>query len=157
MHEELSRTDLQDRISNVFEIVSEAIDELQATEMTKRAALILVALAGSWSFGMNAVAGGFQKLSGNQIRAKFVGMQLTDQSHWGEVYWPDGTLTSEEMRRKRVGRWRVEKDRLCTDYGKDGGDNCYEVWVSGRTVQIRMPGSEDFPLEGVLEQAPKRR
>ncbi len=39
-----------------------------------------------------------QKLSGSQIRAKFTGMQLTDEVHWREVYDRDGTLRSYRAR-----------------------------------------------------------
>ena len=35
-----------------------------------------------------------RKLSGAQIRAKFVGMQLTDEVHYRLVYERDGTLRS---------------------------------------------------------------
>ena len=84
-------------------------------------------------------------------------MQLTDEVHWGEVYAPNGTLTSEEMGRKRVGTWRVQDDQLCTDLGKDGGSNCYEVWMSGKKVELRMPESAGASLEGVLERPANRR
>ncbi len=38
-----------------------------------------------------------QPVSGLQIRAKFSGMQLTDEVHWREVYERDGTLRSYSM------------------------------------------------------------
>jgi hypothetical protein len=34
----------------------------------------------------------FQKLTGAQIEARFVGMELTDESHWGETFGRNGTL-----------------------------------------------------------------
>jgi len=105
---------------------------------------------------LGMAAENFQRLSGAQIRAKFSGMQLTDQVHWGEVYWPDGKLTSEEMGRKQTGTWRVQKGQLCTDYGQEGR-SCYEVWMAGTNVELRTPGSANAPLEGVLERAPARR
>jgi hypothetical protein len=98
----------------------------------------------------------FQRLSGPQIRAKFTGKLFTDEVHWGEIYEPDGRLISEEMRKKRVGIWRIEKDQLCTIFEKDEGANCYEVWMSGRKFQLRTVGSDGMPLEGVLE-SPQRR
>lgn len=125
--------------------------------MTKTTALVVAVIAGSVGFSAPASAESLRKLSGPQIRAKLIGMQFTDEVHWGEVYWPDGRLTSEEMGRKRVGKWRIEKDQICMDYGKDAGNTCYEVWISGRKVQMRTPGSSDSPLEGVLEKAPNRR
>ena len=80
----------------------------------------------------------FKKLSGAEIRAKFTGMEFTDEVHWGEVYRADGKLTSQEMGKNRVGTWRIEKNQLCTDYGKEVGHSCYEVWMSGRNVQLRI-------------------
>jgi hypothetical protein len=98
-----------------------------------------------------------QKLSGTQIRAKFTGMQVTDHVHWGQVYAPNGTLTSEEMGRKRVGTWRVVNDQLCTDLGKEGGNDCFDVWTFGKKVQLKILGSTELPFEGVLEVPPNRR
>jgi len=94
----------------------------------------------------------FKKLSGAEIRAKFTGMEFTDEVHWGEVYGADGRLTSQEMGKKRVGTWRIEKNQLCTDYGKEVGQSCYEVWMSGKNVQLKIQDSPDLPLEGVLER-----
>jgi hypothetical protein len=94
----------------------------------------------------------FKKLSGTQIRAKFTGMEFTDQVHWGEVYESNGHLKSEEMGTKRTGTWRIQKDQLCTDYGKEVGSSCYEVWMSGKNVQLKTEGSSGLPLEGVLEK-----
>ena len=94
----------------------------------------------------------FKKLSGTQIRAKFTGMEFTDEVHWGEVYESNGKLRSEEMGTKRTGTWRIQNDQLCTDYGKEVGSNCYEVWMSGKNVQLRTEGSSGLPLEGVLER-----
>ena len=72
----------------------------------------------------------FQKLSGSQIRAKLAGMEITDEVHWADVFAPNGTVTSYSMERKSTGTWRVQKDELCIDRGKDDG-GCYQVWLSG--------------------------
>lgn len=68
----------------------------------------------------------FQKLSGSQIRAKFVGMEMTDNVHWADVYGSNGALKTFSMGHKRDGKWRVEKDELCVDRGPDDG-GCYQV------------------------------
>ena len=120
-------------------------------------AIVIGVLAGAIGIHAAAAVEKFQKLSGAQIRAQFTGMQFTDEVHWGEIYEPNGRLVSEEMGRKRVGTWRIQKDQLCTEFGKDGGSNCYDVWMSGKKVELRTPGSSDLPLEGVLETPPKRR
>lgn len=64
----------------------------------------------------------FQPVSGLQIRAKFSGMQLTDEVHWREVYERDGTLRSYSMgmadncdRRHSLAvlfRWKVSNPLL---------------------------------------------
>ena len=48
------------------------------------------------------------------------------------------------MGHKSQGKWYVQSDKLCLDRGKkDSG--CYEAWISGSKVELRLPGS-DLPL-----------
>jgi len=114
-----------------------------------------VAIAGVLAFQASVEAAEkFQKLSGSQIRAKLAGMEITDESHWDEVYARNGTLTSYSMGHKSVGKWSVRKDRI--DRGKeDPGGGCYEVWLSGKRVELRKKDVE--PLEGVLQKPPSTR
>ena len=49
----------------------------------------------------------FQKLTGAQIQAKFPGMELTDEAHWGEIFERNGTLTITSMGHKSAGKWRI--------------------------------------------------
>ena len=91
----------------------------------------------------------FQKLGGSQIRGKFVGMEMTDNVHWADVFGPNGTLKSYSMGRKKDGKWWIEKDELCVDRGKDDG-GCYEVWLSGKNVELRRAGLP-AAFEGVLQ------
>jgi len=68
----------------------------------------------------DALAGdNFQRPKGSQIQAKFAGMEMTDEVHWADTYGRDGTLTTYEMGKKRVGKWWVQRDELCHDWGKD--------------------------------------
>jgi hypothetical protein len=97
----------------------------------------------------------FQKLSGAQIRAKIAGMELTDEVHWREFYERNGTVTSSSMGRKRTGKWRVEKDQLCIEFDKDPPEKCYEVWMSGKKVELRREGL--LPLQAVLEKPTGRK
>ena len=90
-----------------------------------------------------------RKLSGAQIRAKFAGMQLTDEVHWRDVYDRDGTLRSYSMGAKKVGKWAVEKDELCL-YLKEPDDGCYEVLLSGERIEMK-PSGLGLTLEGVLQ------
>jgi hypothetical protein len=90
-----------------------------------------------------------QKLTAGQIRAKLTGMELTDNVHWRDLYERNGTVTSSSMGRKQTGKWQVEKDQLCVEFGKELIPKCYDVWVSGKDVELRGEGL--LPLQGVLE------
>ena len=96
-----------------------------------------------------------QKLSGGQIGARIAGMELTDEVHWRELYGRSGTVTSTSMGRKRTGKWRVEKDQHCIEFEKEPPANCYEVWMSGKNVELRRQGL--LPLQGVIEQPTGRK
>src|SRR6516165_10701870 len=91
------------------------------------------------------------KLTGAQIQAKFQGMELTDEAHWGEVFERNGTLTITSMGHKSAGKWRVHKDQLCLDTGQEPGGGCYEVWLAGKNVELRNRSSS-VPLEAVLQK-----
>src|SRR6516162_8324300 len=93
----------------------------------------------------------FQRLAGAQIQAKFPGMELTDETHWGEVLERNGPLTITSMGHKSAGKWRIQKDQLCLDTGNEPGGGCYEVWLSGRNVELRNQAS-NVPLEAVLQK-----
>jgi hypothetical protein len=82
-------------------------------------------------------------------------MEITDEVHWGDVFERNGTLVSYSMSRKRVGTWKVQKDELCLERGQDDG-GCYQVWLSGKKVELRREGSS-LPLEGVLQKPKERR
>ena len=50
----------------------------------KQMAAAMIGLLGAVAFGSRAEAEQkFQKLTGGQIQAKFAGMELTDEAHWG--------------------------------------------------------------------------
>jgi hypothetical protein len=117
-----------------------------------RPLIVSLSLTGAAALGLAAHAEDkFQKLTGAQIQAKFPGMELTDQVHWGDVYQSNGVLVTTEMGRKTTGRWRVQKDQLCLQRATEIGSGCYEVWVSGKDVQLKGKDST-LPLEGVLQR-----
>ena len=123
----------------------------------KQLAAATTALLGVFAFQPTAAAEQkFQKLTGAQIQAKFAGMELTDEAHWGEVLERNGTLTITSMGHKSVGKWRIQKGQLCLDTGKEPGGGCYEVWLSGRNVELRNETSST-PLEAVLQKPPQGR
>ena len=108
-------------------------------------ALLALAVCGS----NVAAEGKFQRLKAGQIRAKLAGMELTDNVHWRDLYQGNGTIMSTSMGRKRTGKWRVEQNQLCIEFEKEPIPKCYDVWVSGKEVQLRREGL--LPLQGTLE------
>src|SRR5712691_2436337 len=124
--------------------------------MNKRLAVATATVLCALAVGQDVdAAEKFQKLSGSQIRARLAGMEITDEAHWADVFAANGTLTSYSMGRKSAGKWRVQKDELCIDRGKDDG-GCYQVWLAGKKVELRREGSS-LPLEGVLQRQSARR
>jgi hypothetical protein len=112
--------------------------------------VVLMLLASS------AVAEGkFQKLTGGQIRAKFAGMELTDEVHWYDFYDRNGTVMSSSMGRKRTGKWWIDRNQLCSDVDKESSVRCYDVLLSGNNVQLRGDGG--LPLDAVLRPPTGRR
>src|SRR6266480_6066948 len=124
--------------------------------MKKYSIAAIAAIVGILTFGPPVdAAEKFQKLSGPQIRTRLVGMEITDEAHWADVFAANGALTSYSMGRKNSGKWHVQKDELCIDRGKDDG-GCYRVWLSGKKIEFRREGSS-LPLEGVLRKQSVRR
>jgi len=109
-----------------------------------------VTLGAGWATAENP-----KRLSGSQIRAKFAGMQLTDEVHWRDVYERDGTLRSYAMGSKKIGKWFVHSDELCLDLPEpDGG--CFEVTATG-TNFVLTPKGLGSPLEGILQPPPDNK
>jgi hypothetical protein len=92
----------------------------------------------------------FQKLSGPQIRARFTGMEMTDSVHHADMFGAGGTLKIFSMGRKKDGTWRVERNEICVDRGKDDG-GCFQVWMSGKNVEFRREGLS-ATMEGILQR-----
>ena len=101
-----------------------------------------------------ALAESTQKLSGTQIRARFAGMQLTDEVHYRFVYDRDGTLRSYAMSVKKRGKWIVDKDKLCL-YLNEPDDGCYKVSLSDKTFTL-TPVGLGSTLDGILQMPPDR-
>ena len=137
-------------------VMSSAIGTM-SNATKKQLATATTALLGVFAFQPTAAAEQkFQKLTGAQIQAKFPGMELTDEAHWGEIFERNGTLTITSMGHKSSGKWRIQKDQLCLDTGDEPGGGCYEVWLSGRNVELRNQTSST-PLEAVLQKPPQGR
>jgi hypothetical protein len=67
---------------------------------------------------------------------------------------PNGDLKTYSMVRKKDGKWRIEKDELCVDRGKDEG-GCYQVWLSGKNAELRREGLP-AAFEGLLQRPAAR-
>jgi hypothetical protein len=118
--------------------------------MNKRVSILVAATLGSISVEAPTIAAeNSRKLSGSQIRAKFAGMQLTDEVHFRDVYDRDGTLRSYSMGTKKVGKWQIQKDELCL-YFKEPDDGCYEVSLSGDRIEMK-PSGLGLSVEGILQ------
>jgi hypothetical protein len=75
--------------------------------------------------------------------------------HFADVFGANGGLrTYPRWAASRDGRWRVEKDELCVDRGKDDGC-CYQVWISGKNVEFRRAGLP-AAFEGILQRPTAR-
>src|SRR5437773_1295336 len=75
-------------------------------------------------------ADSYRKLKDAEIKARFAGMETTDEVHWAEQYMRDGTFKMFSMGKVRSGKWSVRNGELCLDDGTpDLG--CKEVWMSG--------------------------
>src|SRR5262249_56356706 len=99
----------------------------------KQLAATTTALLGVFAFQLpGAAEQKFQKLTGAQIQAKFPGMELTDEAHWGEVFERNGTLTITSMGHKSAGKWRGPKDQPCFHTGEKTGGGGLEGGVAGR-------------------------
>jgi len=151
VHEELRRTGVQDRVSDVREI----LQKIRRVDLDNLLLRCLFAALASGIGGFvvldagSVVAESLRKLSGAQIRAKFAGMQLTDEVHYRLVYERDGTLRSIAMRVKKRGKWAIDKDQLCL-YLQEPDDGCYAVALSGKTVTLTSAGLGS-PLDGILQ------
>jgi hypothetical protein len=93
----------------------------------------------------------FKLLGEKEIRAKVVGRDITDSSHWVSYLRPDGILLSNEMDRKWSGTWKIQNNKLCMSNPNLDAPDCNEVWMSGRNIRMRAkPDQETF--DAVVEK-----
>ncbi len=125
-----------------FAIVSRSLPGLSAG----LAATLCVLLA--WpatSFGQ-----AFKRLSSKEVRARVVGMVITDEAHWSDRLLPDGSMQSFDMGKAKTGSWKLEGDELCLTRKERKGTttDCFEVWLLKDRVELRRDGVT--VAEGVL-------
>ncbi len=93
---------------------------------------------------------GFRLLGEKEIRARLIGKDITDSSHWVTYFRPDGVLISDEMGRKWTGVWKIQKNRLCMSNSSSKSLDCNEVWMSGANVRMRVRKEEET-FDAVVE------
>jgi hypothetical protein len=100
-----------------------------------------------------AAAERLRKLPQAEIVAKLGGMQFTDGVHWREIFEEGGDVQRFDIDRVRIGTWHMRKNELCIDFGADGDDNCFEVWMEGNQIVMQRDTEDPHPREGFLENA----
>ena len=93
----------------------------------------------------------FEVLKAKQIRARVVGKDISDGVHWSEYYRKDGALISVDMGTQRTGIWKIQGDKLCKSNEKTKPLACYEVWMSGDSISLRLHKGDDHFI-GVVEK-----
>lgn len=103
-------------------------------------------------FGSAAYAqDNFRRLSEKEIRARVIGNDITDNSHWVMYFRPDGALLSDEVSRKRTGIWKVQNNKLCMSNAGGKSLDCNEVWMSGENIRLRAHKDEET-FDAVVEK-----
>jgi hypothetical protein len=132
------------------EIVKRRVPRESKATVKRLVIIFAAATLGSISVEVSSIAAeNSRKLSGSQIRERFIGKQLTDEVHFRDVYDRDGTLRSYSDGKGKVGKWTIEKDELCV-YFKEPDDGCYEVWLSGERIEMK-PSGLGLSIEGILQ------
>jgi hypothetical protein len=113
---------------------------------------LLVAAALTIGFSVPADAEeNFEMLKAKQIRARVAGKDISDDVHWSEYYRKDGVLISVDMGTQRTGIWKIQGDKLCKSKEKTKPLTCYEVWMSGDSISLRLHKGDDHFI-GVVEK-----
>lgn len=79
----------------------------------------------------------FRQLRAAQIRTRLVGRDMTDDYHWSQHFRRDGVLEVSDLGRRRVGRWRLDGDRLCLQRPPETAFDCAMVWIRGDEIALR--------------------
>jgi len=113
---------------------------------------LLIAVALTIVVTMPAIAEeNFGLLKAKQIRARVGGKDISDGVHWSEYYRKDGALISMDMGTQRTGIWKIQGDKLCKSKAKTNPPTCYEVWMSGDNISLRL-NKGDTHFIGVVEK-----
>src|SRR5215468_8922980 len=86
----------------------------------------------------------FQRLSARAIRAQIIGNVITDEAHWSQHFYPDGTLHSIVVSQLRQGTWKINGNTLCLTLKtrkQETTTECYEVWRWKDHIEYRDNGA----------------
>jgi hypothetical protein len=114
------------------------------------AALAIAAMA----FDLGARAGAadnFKLLGEKEIRATVAGQDITDGAHWSLYLRPDGALVGVESGARWAGTWNVQKSKLCMSNPGSKAFDCYDVWMSGKNISLRLK-PDDVTFAGIVEK-----
>ena len=113
--------------------------------------IVLVALASTLLASASARAQDSFKIIGEkEVRATIVGREITDGSHWSIYVRPDGALVGSESGSVWNGTWSIQKNKLCLSNPGSKALDCYDVWISGHTISLRLKKDDDS-FVGVVE------
>ncbi|MEH2570286.1 hypothetical protein [Bradyrhizobium sp. AZCC 2289] len=93
----------------------------------------------------------FKLLGEKEIRARVIGKDITDSTHWGSYLRPDGVLLSDEMGRKWTGTWKIQNNKLCMSNPNLETPDCNEVWMSGANIRMRANKDQET-FDAVVEK-----
>jgi hypothetical protein len=93
----------------------------------------------------------FRLLGEKEIRARVVGKDITDSSHWVSYLRPDGALLSSEMGRKWTGTWTIQNNKICMTNPNPESPDCNEVWMSGANIRINADRDQET-FDAVVEK-----
>ena len=93
----------------------------------------------------------FKLLGEKEIRARVVGKEITDSSHWASYLRPDGVLLSSEMGRKWTGTWKIQNNKLCMTNPNLESPDCNEVWMSDANIRMRANKDQET-FDAVVEK-----
>jgi hypothetical protein len=106
---------------------------------------LLAALCGFFPGYSIAAQDTFRQLDAKEIRARLVGRDITDSSHWSMYLRPDGALIGTESNTRWTGTWRLQQNKLCMSNPETKSLECYEIWMSGEKISFRIkPGDDTF-------------
>lgn len=92
-----------------------------------------------------------RRIRGAAIERLLAGKEYSDGIHWRYSFRPDGSVTEYAMSRRQEMRWRISDNDLCWRMGT-GQEDCFEVWVSGSSVQL-LPRGIGTPFEGTVSRS----